>query len=186
MTLANDPRGTSYRSSPSTSESASPLDLASPFWEFHSDPLGALATLLRFVPYVGIGSRRSWQPRCQSQWFRDGRSASAQWGYSSLSSSSPDKPWEPNLYGHATGLSPLSVVVAAIFWSALWGPIGLVLSTPVDLMPSNDRPSHPALNFLDLLLGDTQTLTLPQKFYQRALSGDADEILAFARGFPQT
>jgi predicted PurR-regulated permease PerM len=40
---------------------------------------------------------------------------------------------EPQLYGHATGLSPLSVVVAAIFWSSLWGPAGLILSTPLTL-----------------------------------------------------
>ena len=42
---------------------------------------------------------------------------------------------EPFLYGHSTGLSPISVVVAAIFWSWLWGPIGLILSTPADPVP---------------------------------------------------
>jgi hypothetical protein len=74
-------------------------------------------------------------------------------------------------------------VVAAIFWSALWGPIGLVLSTPLTLCLLVIGRHIRALRLLELLLGDTQALTLPQKFYQRALSGDADEILADARAF---
>jgi hypothetical protein len=75
------------------------------------------------------------------------------------------------------------VVVAAIFWSALWGPLGLVLSTPLTLCLLVLGRHIRALNFLDLLLGDAQALTLAQKFYQRALSGDADEILSVARSF---
>jgi predicted PurR-regulated permease PerM len=84
---------------------------------------------------------------------------------------------------HTTGLSPLSVVVAAIFWSTLWGPIGLVLSTPLTLCVLVIGRHIRALSFLDLLLGDTQALSLPQRFYQRALSGDADEVLVVARDF---
>ncbi|WP_431256923.1 AI-2E family transporter [Roseateles chitinivorans] len=90
---------------------------------------------------------------------------------------------EPRLYGHATGLSPLSVVVAAIFWSALWGPVGLLLSTPLTLCLVVAGRHVPALAFLDILLGDTPALSLAQRFYQRSLSGDAVEILADARAF---
>lgn len=90
---------------------------------------------------------------------------------------------EPRLYGHATGLSPLSVVVAAIFWSALWGPVGLLLSTPLTLCLVVAGRHVPALAFLDILLGDTPALSLAQRFYQRSLSGDAVEILADARTF---
>jgi hypothetical protein len=93
---------------------------------------------------------------------------------------------EPQLYGHATGLSPLSVVVAAIFWSTLWGPMGLILSTPLTLCLVVGGRHIKALHFLDLLLGDTQALTLPQKFYQRALSGDSQEIVANARTYLKT
>ena len=70
---------------------------------------------------------------------------------------------EPNLYGHTTGLSPLSVVVAAIFWSAIWGPLGLVLSTPLTLCLLVVGRHIRALNFLDLLLGESQALTLAPK-----------------------
>ncbi|MBB4841727.1 putative PurR-regulated permease PerM [Paucibacter oligotrophus] len=90
---------------------------------------------------------------------------------------------EPRLYGHATGMSPFSVVVSAIFWSALWGPIGLLLSTPLTLCLVVAGRHVPSLYFLDLLLGDAPALDLSQRFYQRILSGDAVEILANARSF---
>jgi predicted PurR-regulated permease PerM len=90
---------------------------------------------------------------------------------------------EPRLYGHATGLSPLSVVLAALFWSWLWGPIGLILSTPLTLCLLVVGRNTQALNLLDVLLGDTPALTMPQRLYQRALSGDSGEIIAAARAF---
>jgi hypothetical protein len=90
---------------------------------------------------------------------------------------------EPQLYGHATGLSPLAVVVSAIFWSWLWGPMGLVLSTPLTLCLVVVGRHVRAFTLLGILLGDTPALTLPQRFYQRALSGDADEIITAARLF---
>jgi predicted PurR-regulated permease PerM len=90
---------------------------------------------------------------------------------------------EPQLFGHTTGLSPLSVVIAAIFWSWLWGPIGLIVSTPLTLCLLVAGRHIKALSLLDILLGDTQALTMPQRFYQRALSADAAEIIAGARQF---
>jgi len=74
-------------------------------------------------------------------------------------------------------------VVGAIFWSALWGPAGLILSTPLTLCLLVAGRHMKTLESLELLLGDVQPLTLPQKFYQRALSGDPHEILANARTF---
>ena len=90
---------------------------------------------------------------------------------------------EPQLYGHTTGLSPLSVIIAAIFWSWLWGPVGLIVSTPLTLCLLVAGRHIKALSLLDILLGDTQALTMPQRFYQRALSADSDEIIASAREF---
>ena len=84
---------------------------------------------------------------------------------------------EPFLYGHSTGLSPLSVVVAAIFWSWLWGPIGLILSTPLTLCLVVLGRHVPRLEFLDVMLGDRPALTPIESFYQRILAGDADEAL---------
>jgi predicted PurR-regulated permease PerM len=90
---------------------------------------------------------------------------------------------EPIFYGRTTGLSSLSVVIGAIFWTWIWGPVGLVVSTPLTLCLLVAGRHVKALGFLDVLFGETPPLTLPERFYQRALSGDADEIIATARGF---
>jgi predicted PurR-regulated permease PerM len=92
---------------------------------------------------------------------------------------------EPKLYGHTTGLSPLSVVVAAIFWSWIWGPVGLVLSTPLTLCLVVAGRYIRALKVLEIMFGELPALTMPQNFYQRALSGDAHEIVAGAKRFMQ-
>ena len=144
---------------------------------------GALATLLRFVPYVGIWLAAFLATALAIAVVPGWSLAISTLGLFVVVEFIAGQAVEPNLYGHTTGLSPLSVVVAAIFWSALWGPIGLVLSTPLTLCLLVIGRHIRALSFLDLLLGDAQVLTLPQKFYQRALSGDADEILALARAF---
>ncbi len=84
---------------------------------------------------------------------------------------------EPLLYGRSTGLSPFSVVVAAIFWSWIWGPVGLILSTPMTLCLLVLGRHVRRLEFLDVLLGDQPALTPIENFYQRALAGDPDEAL---------
>ncbi|HEX5343159.1 MAG TPA: AI-2E family transporter [Duganella sp.] len=92
---------------------------------------------------------------------------------------------EPKLYGHTTGLSPLSVVVSAIFWSWIWGPVGLVLSTPLTLCLVVAGRYIRALKVLEIMFGELPALTMPQNFYQRALSGDAHEIIASAKRYMQ-
>ena len=82
---------------------------------------------------------------------------------------------EPLLYGHSTGLSPFAVVVAATFWTWLWGPIGLILSTPVTLCLVVMARHVKRLEFLDVMLGDRPALTPVESFYQRMLAGDPDE-----------
>ena len=144
---------------------------------------GTLATLLRFVPYVGVWLAALLATALAIAVVPGWSLAISTLGLFIVVELIAGQAVEPNLYGHTTGLSPLSIVVAAIFWSALWGPIGLVLSTPLTLCLLVIGRHIRALSFLDLLLGDTQALTLPQKFYQRALSGDADEVLVVARDF---
>jgi predicted PurR-regulated permease PerM len=144
---------------------------------------GALATLLRFVPYVGVWLAALLASALAIAIVPGWSLALSTLGLFIVVELIAAQVVEPHLYGHTTGLSPLSVVVAAIFWSALWGPIGLVVSTPLTLCLLVLGRHIRALRFLELLLGDTQALTLPQKFYQRALSGDAGEILVDARAF---
>ncbi len=87
---------------------------------------------------------------------------------------------EPLLYGHSSGLSPLAVVVAAIFWSWLWGPVGLVLSTPLTLCLVTLGRYAERLRFLTVLLGDQPALTPAQNFYQRLLADDPHEAIVQA------
>jgi len=84
---------------------------------------------------------------------------------------------EPLLYGHSTGLSPLSVVLAAVFWTWVWGPVGLVLSMPLTLCLVVMGRHIPALEFLDVLLGDRPALSPVEGFYQRMLAEDPDEAI---------
>lgn len=151
----------------------------------HAPLCAILTAILRFVPYVGV-------------WFAMLIAA--------LLAAAVDPGWslvimtvslyavveilaaqlvEPHLYGHTAGLSPLSVVIAAIFWGWLWGPAGLILSTPLTLCLVVAGRHVKALSYLEILFGDAPTLTLSQKFYQRALSGDAHEIIGDARVFLQ-
>ena len=93
---------------------------------------------------------------------------------------------EPLLYGHSTGLSPAAVIIVAIFWSWLWGPIGLILSTPLTLCLVVLGRHVKRLEFLDVLLGDRPALTPIESFYQRMLAGDADEVLEQAETLLRT
>src|SRR6185369_6296824 len=84
---------------------------------------------------------------------------------------------EPLVYGHSTGLSPMSVIVAAVFWTWIWGPIGLILSTPLTLCLIVLGRHVKSLEFLDVLLGDRPALSEVDRFYQRTLANDPDEAL---------
>jgi predicted PurR-regulated permease PerM len=149
----------------------------------HSLLWATLAAVLRFVPYVGI-----WIAALGAIVF--GAAVEPGWSLALLTGGLfiviellAGQLVEPRLFGHATGLSPLSVVLAAIFWSWLWGPIGLILSTPLTLCLLVLGRNTQALKLLDVLLGDTPALTMPQRLYQRALSGDSGEIITGARAF---
>lgn len=144
---------------------------------------GLLTAALRFVPYIGV-----WLVAALVALF----AAAVSPGWSVLLMTLllylvveiiVSQLIEPFLYGHTTGLSPLAVVVAAIFWSGLWGPVGLLMSTPLTLCLVVAGRHVQALDLLNILLGDTPALTLPQRVYQRALSGDAGEIISEARDF---
>jgi len=82
---------------------------------------------------------------------------------------------EPMLYGSQTGVAPFAVLVAAIFWTVLWGPIGLVLSTPLTVCLVVLGRHVPHLGFLPLLLGDEPVLTPDARVYQRLLAMDQEE-----------
>jgi predicted PurR-regulated permease PerM len=82
---------------------------------------------------------------------------------------------EPRVYGAGTGISEVAIIMSAIFWTALWGPVGLFLSTPVTVCLAVMGRHVPGLHFFDVLLGKTPVLTPVEQFYQRMLAGDPVE-----------
>ena len=142
-----------------------------------------LTTLLRFVPYVGVfiaaGSAALMAAAVDPGWTLVFELLGLFAAVELIASQGV----EPQLYGHSTGLSPLSVVVAAIFWSWIWGPIGLLVSTPLTLCLVVAGRHIKGLSFLDVLLGDTPALSMSERFYQRAMSGDHEEIVAAANTY---
>ncbi len=90
---------------------------------------------------------------------------------------------EPWLYGAHTGLSPVAIMVATIFWTWLWGGVGLLLATPLTVCVSVLGKYIPSLSFLDALLGDEPTLTAEDRFYQRLLAMDRHEADVVAREY---
>ncbi|MCO8578450.1 AI-2E family transporter [Burkholderia multivorans] len=141
---------------------------------------GVIAGLMRFVPYVGV-----WIAALPATILAAAMSP----GWSmivailvlfSVTEVAAGQFLEPLVYGHSTGLSPIAVIVAAIFWSWLWGAVGLVLSTPLTLCLVILGRYVSGLEFLDVLFGDRPALTPGERFYQRLLTGDRERALAQA------
>lgn len=147
---------------------------------------GIVAFLLRFVPYIGpliaagfpIALAAAIDPR---------------WGlaFETLALFLIVEPIigqavEPWLYGHNTGISPIAVVVSATFWTWLWGPVGLVLSTPLTVCLVVLGRHVERLAFLDVIFGDSPPLTPVETFYQRMLAGDESEVIDQAERFLKT
>ena len=140
---------------------------------------GLLAMLLRFIPYVGpviactmpIGLAIAVDPG----W------TMAAWtvGLFVTLESVSNNLVEPWLYGSNTGVSSFAVIVAAVFWSWLWGPIGLFLSTPMTVCLAVMGRYVPRLRFLHILLADEPALNDGVRLYHRLLARKADEAIDF-------
>jgi predicted PurR-regulated permease PerM len=141
---------------------------------------GIIGLLLRFVPYIGA-PLASILPLALAAAVSPGWSMML-WtaGLFAVTEMIMGQVVEPLLYGHSTGLSPFSVVVSATFWTWLWGPIGLILSTPLTLCLVVLGRHVERLEFLDVILGDRPALTPVESFYQRMLADDPDEARAQA------
>ncbi len=144
---------------------------------------GVLAAILRFVPYVGA---------VVSALLPLVVAAAVDPGWGMLIATAllfvvvepiAGHVVEPLLYGHSTGLSPIAVILAATIWTFLWGPIGLVLATPLTVCLVVLGRHVERLWYLDVLLGDQPALTPPEIFYQRMLAGDPAEAVDQGRQF---
>jgi hypothetical protein len=140
---------------------------------------GIMTVLLRFIPYLGIVISARAGDRCGSRLDVLVWTALLFVGIELIVSNVV----EPLVYGVTTGLSPVALVAAATFWTWLWGPIGLLLSTPLTVCLVVLGRQLPQLQFLDVLLGDEPVLTSQETFYQRILANDPEEATEQAEGF---
>lgn len=136
---------------------------------------GALAGILRFIPYIGastaallptvfsIAVYTGWTPTLLIM---------AVFFCMELLTANFI---EPHVYGKQTGLSPLAILVAAVFWTLIWGPIGLILSVPLTVCLVVVGSHVPSLKFLTVLLGDQPVMRPEAHYYQRLLASDAQE-----------
>jgi predicted PurR-regulated permease PerM len=147
---------------------------------------GILAGVLRFVPYIGALIAAAF-PLALAVAVDPGWSKVIVTGaLFLLVETILGQVVEPMLYAHRTGVSPVAVIVAAMFWTWLWGPIGLLLSTPLTVCLSVLGRHVDRLRFLDVILGSRPPLTPEQSFYHRTLSGNSDEAFEQAEDMLKT
>ena len=147
---------------------------------------GVLAAVLRFVPYIGAWIAAAF-PLALSL------AVSPSWNAPLLAlglfvaveliSNNVVEPW---LYGSSTGLSPLAIVVAAVFWTWLWGGVGLLLATPLTVCLAVLGKHLPDLAFLDVLLGDRPPIADSDRIYQRLLALDGEEVSTICEQYTAT
>ncbi len=136
---------------------------------------GFLATVLRFIPYIGpwiaatapIGLSLAISTGWVAPILTVGLFVVLE-----LLSNNVMEPW---VYGKNTGVSAVAILVAAVFWTWLWGPIGLLLATPLTVCLLVIGKHVPQLTFLDTLLGDEAVFETKTRVYQRLLAGDQEE-----------
>jgi hypothetical protein len=144
---------------------------------------GILAAVLRFVPYIGAAIAAAFPLALAVA--VDPTWSMLLWTLGLFLIVEPivGHVIEPMVYGHSTGLSPVAVVASATFWTALWGPIGLVLATPLTVCLVVLGRHVERLEFLDVMFGDRPALSPPEIFYQRMLAGDPTEASDKAEEF---
>jgi predicted PurR-regulated permease PerM len=144
---------------------------------------GLLATLLRFIPYLGPWIAAAFPLALSIAVFPDW------WGtvkvgllfvVMELVGNNVVEPW---LYGKRTGLSPVAVIVAAVLWTWLWGVVGLLVAIPMTLVLAVAGRYVPQLAFLDVLFGDEPGLGPEERFYQRLVAADSDEAAKVAEEY---
>jgi hypothetical protein len=149
---------------------------------------GLLCALLRFIPYLGVWIGAIF-PIVLSFVVPEGAYALRPFLTISLfvvTELTAANIAEPLLFGASTGVSSLAILVAAVFWTWLWGGIGLLLSTPLTVILVVVGKYVPQMQFLDVLLGDQPVLRPFERYYQRLLAEDAEEADDLLEDFAKT
>jgi predicted PurR-regulated permease PerM len=141
---------------------------------------GLLGTLLRFIPYAGVWVAVA-MPAMLAFAIFDGWSEVA-WvlGVFVILELLLVNLLEPWLYGRSAGLSTIAIILAALFWTWLWGPVGLLLAVPLTVCIVVMGRYIPELGYLNVLLGVEPVLPPEARFYQRLVARDRDEAMMLA------
>jgi predicted PurR-regulated permease PerM len=161
-----------------------PIAVGLTFLGIPNAPLwGMLVVLLRFIPYLGIVIAAAFPLALAIAvapgWMLFAWTALLFIGIELVVANIV----EPLVYGGTTGVSSVALIAAATFWTWLWGPVGLLLSTPMTVCLVVLGRHVPRLQFLDILLGNEPVLTPPETFYQRLLANDPEEATEQAEEF---
>jgi GAF domain-containing protein len=147
---------------------------------------GLLAAVLRFIPYVGPWAGALLPVllsfAISSSWFTPLMTIALFVVLEAIVSNFVE-PW---VYGANTGVSPIALIISAVFWTWLWGPVGLVLSTPLTVCLAVIGRHVPRLEFLGILLSEDQALAPHEEFYHRLLSFSMDSAEEFATKYVET
>ena len=134
-----------------------------------------LCAALRFIPYLGPWLAAAFPIFVSLGYYEGYNMFLATAGYFVVIELLSNNVMEPILYGSSTGMSPVAVILAAAFWTFVWGPIGLLVATPITTCLVVLGKYVPALRFFDTLLGDEPVLAPDQRLYQRMLALDAED-----------
>jgi predicted PurR-regulated permease PerM len=146
---------------------------------------GLLATLLRFIPYAGVWIAIA-MPALLAVAIDDGWTMFA-WtlGVFGVLEAIAIYVAEPILYGRSAGLSAMAVIMAAIFWTWLWGPVGLLVAMPLTVCLTVIGRYVPQLGYLNTLLGVEPVLDPEARFYQRLVALDQEEATELAEKYAE-
>lgn len=144
---------------------------------------GCVAAVFRFIPYVGTLGAAVLPIAMAIAVFPGWKQAGIAFAVFVVLELVVANLVEPLLYGSHTGISSIAILVAAVFWATLWGPVGLILSTPLTVCLVVLGRYFPQLNFLEVVLGDEPALPPEQLFYQRLLALDQEEARSIAEKY---
>jgi len=147
---------------------------------------GAFAAIMRFVPYVGVWIAAAFPILLSFAVSTSWLSPLLTFGLFVVLELINANALEPWLYGSSTGVSSIALIIAAVFWTWLWGPIGLVLATPLTVCVAVMGRHVPKLQFLSVLLSEEQALAPHEECYHRLLAFGLDEAHDLAEAYVKT
>lgn len=144
---------------------------------------GLLATVLRFIPYIGPWIAAVMPIALSLAIFEGWMQPLLVIGLFVVLELLSNNVMEPLLYGSSTGISAFGIIISAVFWTWLWGGVGLVLATPLTVCLMVLGRHVPQFKYLEILLGDQPPLPFSASIYQRLLALDEDEVANTAKKY---